>query len=111
MHHLAPASAVARLGQPAPPVIDRPLVRFPGLLFGVLARHIVACNLLQDERDALPSLQTELAVHALLVAGDRPSGLEREADGFRLEDNAMLVLVRLVRVAGVVEPGLQVEAE
>src|SRR6266545_2882333 len=111
MHHLAPAPAVAGLGQPAAPVIDRPFVRFAGLPFGVLARYIVACYLLKNERDALAGLQSELAVHALLVAGDRPGGLERQAEGLRLEDDAMLELVRLVRVPGVVEPGLQVDAE
>ena len=69
MHHLAPASLIARLGEPAAPVLDGAVERLSGLVLRVGARNVVLRNPLEDERGALSRRKRDLTCHA--VPGER----------------------------------------
>jgi hypothetical protein len=109
--HLAPAAAVIRLREPTAPVLDRRLVRLARLVLGVRARDVVLLDRLENEGDALARPQGELAVHVPSVAGERCRGLQSETQVRRAEEDPVLVLLRLVVDAAIVEARLELEAK
>ena len=111
MHGLAPAPAVARLREPAPPELDR-LLEVPQRLLGREGvGHVALGHRLEHERLALTRLERELAQHALVADAEADSRGERERQRRSLEDDAVLVHDRLVRLAPVVEARIDLDAE
>jgi len=112
VHHLAPPPPVARLGEPAPPEVDRFLEGGQRLLLGVRPRHIGAVDLLEHESGALTLTETEAPGDSLTCGRARiHRSLERETEIGRSEHEPVLVLNHVVLVSPVVEPWLHRDPE
>ena len=111
MHHLAPAPAVGRLGQPAAPVADGAVEGLAGLLLVDHARLLVGVADLQQERAAVARVQRVGGADAPLGALHRHHRLQHQRQVGRPEHRSQLGDDRLVLGPGVVEAGLALEHE
>ena len=109
--HLAPATPVLRLRDPAPPELDR--LRE---LRGRLARPDDAPDRgalghpLEHERDALARVQGELRAHAHADLLERDRSRERQREARRLEERSAIAELERVLRPSVVEGRLALEA-